>query len=114
MALQAAFMVQRVQVELVDDVDGKTASETVTFGLDGVSYEIDLSDKNAKALRKSYETWIAAARRVGGRRSGATTRVATDVDSAAVRAWAASNGHDIPARGRISREIIEKYRAAGN
>ena len=107
-------MAQRVQVELVDDVDGKAASETVTFGLDGVSYEIDLSDKNAKALRKAYDRWIASARRVGGRRSGGVTRVATGVDTAAVRAWAASNGYEISARGRIPAEILDKYRAAGN
>jgi hypothetical protein len=107
-------MAQRVQVQLVDDVDGKTATETVSFGLDGVSYEIDLSDKNAKALRKAYETWISSARRVGGRRTNGATRVPTGVDTAAVRAWASSNGYDISSRGRIPGEILEKYRAAGN
>jgi hypothetical protein len=107
-------MAQRVQVELVDDYDGKAAHQTVTFGLDGVSYEIDLSDKNAKALRKAYETWIASARRVGGRQAKGTTKVATGVDTAAVRAWASSNGYEISSRGRIPGEIIEKFRAAGN
>jgi hypothetical protein len=107
-------MAQRVQVQLVDDVDGKAASETVNFGLDGVSYEIDLSDKNAKALRKAYQTWIASARRVGGRQSRGTTRVPTGVDTAAVRAWASSHGYEISSRGRIPGEILEKYRAAGN
>ena len=107
-------MAQRVQVELVDDIDGKVASETVTFGLDGVSYEIDLSDKNAKALRKAYQTWIASARKQGGRHNRPATRVATGVDTAAVRAWASSNGHEISSRGRIPGEILEKYRAAGN
>jgi Lsr2 len=107
-------MAQRVQVELVDDFDGEAADQTVTFGLDGVSYEIDLSDKNAKALRTAYETWIASARRVGGRQPKVATKVATGVDTAAVRAWAASNGHQISSRGRIPGDIIEKFRAAGN
>ena len=107
-------MAQRVQVELVDDVDGRTATETVSFGLDGVSYEIDLSNKNAKALRKAYDTWIASARRVGGRQGRGTTRVATGVDPAAVRGWGSSYGYDVSSRGRIPGEVLEKYRAAGN
>ena len=46
-------MAQRVQIVLEDDLDGGVAAETVTFGLDGVNYEIDLSDKNAgKAPRR--------------------------------------------------------------
>jgi Lsr2 len=61
----------------------------VRFGLDGVEYEIDLSEKNAKALRKALETWLPASRRAGGRLTRATaTRVATDVDNHADWAWA--------------------------
>jgi hypothetical protein len=41
-------MAKKVTVSLIDDFDGKQADETVQFGLDGVSYEIDLSEKNAK------------------------------------------------------------------
>ena len=107
-------MASQTIVELIDDVDGKPADETVTFGLDGREYEIDLSEKNAKALRKALEPWAEAARRVGGRRSrGTTTRVETGVDTAAVRAWAASNGIELSSRGRLPKDVVEQYRAAG-
>ena len=102
-------------VELLDDIDGKPATETIGFGLDGVEYEIDLSAKNAKALRKALDTWVASSRRVGGRVTRDTaTRVATGVDNRAVRAWAASNGIELSTRGRIPAHVIDQYRAAGN
>jgi hypothetical protein len=107
-------MAHKISVELVDDIDGKSAAETVAFGLDGVVYEIDLSKKNAAALRKSIEDFVTAARRVGGRKHRTTTKVETGVDNRAVRAWAQSNGFEVSARGRIPAEIIEKYRTAGN
>jgi hypothetical protein len=107
-------MAQKISVEFVDDVDGKPAEETIAFGLDGVTYEIDLSKKNAAALRKAAGPWIASARRVGGRKARTITKVETGVDNAAVRAWASSNGFEVSTRGRISAEIVDKYRAAGN
>jgi hypothetical protein len=104
--------------QLVDDTDGGPADETVSFDLDGVGYEIDLSAANAKALRAALDPWCAAARAVGGRRGRRVTRVPTrvevPVDTRAVRAWAASNGVDLPARGRIPRSVIEAFRAAGH
>jgi hypothetical protein len=107
-------MVSRTTVELLDDVDGKLAAETVAFGMDGVEFEIDLTEKNAKALRKAFTPWVASARRVGGRKARGLTVVAVGVDTKAVRAWAASNGIDISARGRIASQVLEQYRAAGN
>jgi hypothetical protein len=106
---------QRTVVELTDDTDGKPAAETVTFGLDGKTFEIDLSEKNAKALRKALEPWVGAARRVSGRKArNAPSSSGSGVDSKAVRAWAASNGIELSARGRIPSEVVEKYLAAGN
>jgi uncharacterized membrane protein len=112
-------MAQKTIVELTDDVDGGPAAETVTFALDGVSFEIDLSDANAEELRKVLEPYTGAARKVTTRtsRNGRTTimRAAdTGVDSRAVRAWARSNNIELSARGRIPAEVVEKYRAAGN
>src|SRR4051794_19239453 len=69
-------MAQKVQVILVDDVDGGEAAETVSFALDGVSYEVDLSEKNASALRDALAPWVGHARRVGGRSSGGRARSA--------------------------------------
>lgn len=112
-------MAQKVQVILVDDVDGGEADETVTFSLDGVSYEIDLSEGNAESLRESLGEWIGHARRVGGR-SGSRSRSAGRGKSAAssktdlslVRSWARDNGYQVSDRGRVSSEVLAAYEAA--
>ncbi|NED92620.1 Lsr2 family protein, partial [Streptomyces sp. SID11233] len=62
---------QKVQVLLVDDLDGGEADETVTFALDGKSYEIDLTTANADKLRGLLEDYIKSGRRTGGRGSAA-------------------------------------------
>lgn len=109
-------MAQKVLVQLVDDLDGTEIGdgkgETVSFGLDGREYEIDLTEKNAKALRKALEPYLGVARKTGGRRRGG--RSTSGTDPKAVRAWAASAGIDVPARGRIPNDVVEQYHAAGN
>jgi hypothetical protein len=109
-------MAQRVNVVLVDDIDGSDASETVGFALDGVDYEIDLSDKHAAALRDAVSLYVGHARRTGGRRKGgrrSSAPAATgDVSAADIRAWARENGWDVPERGRVSAEVREAYAAA--
>jgi len=115
-------MAKKVTVTLVDDFDGEgPADETVEFSIDGVSYEIDLSAKNAKKLRDDLKQWTEAGRRVGGRRrgrsAGATGRAAGrgSIDreqSAAIRDWARRNGHKVSTRGRIPAEVIEAFHAA--
>jgi Lsr2 len=105
---------QRVQVLLEDDLDGGEAAETVSFALDGVSYEIDLSTKNANKLRDAMAPYIGSARRVGGRRrrGGARASSGRSTSSADIREWARNNGWDIPDRGRIAAEVREAYAAA--
>ena len=108
-------MAQRVQVILVDDIDGGQATETVTFSLDGVSYEIDLTSDNAAKLRDDLAVWIGHAERTGGRRStGRPTGKSSGrkADLGSVRAWARENGHQVSDRGRISASIIEAYKDA--
>ena len=113
-------MAQKVMTLLQDDLDGSEATETITFGLDGLTYEIDLNERNATRLRKLLEPYVEAARRVSGRSRqrtaarGGRSRSRSDVDPAAVRAWAASNKIKVSPRGRISAAVIEQYRAAGN
>ena len=108
-------MAQRVQIVLEDDLDGGVAAETVAFGLDGVSYEIDLSDKNAGKLRDEFASWIGHARRSGGRRTtgrrptGSSSSPSSRRDLSAVRAWARSNGHQVSDRGRVSAAVQEAY-----
>ncbi|GAB3562614.1 Lsr2 family protein [Amycolatopsis endophytica] len=109
----------------MDDLDGSEADETVEFALDGVSYEIDLSDDNAAELRDTLAQFVGHARRTGGRKrratNGNTARTAAAApaspsksdreQNAAVRAWARDNGFDISDRGRIPSEVIEAYQA---
>ncbi|SOX56314.1 Lsr2 family protein [Mycobacterium ahvazicum] len=104
-------MAKKVTVTLVDDFDGAgAADETVEFGLDGVTYEIDLSTKNAAKLRGDLKQWVAAGRRVGGRRRG---RSGIDREqSAAIREWARRNGHNVSTRGRIPADVIDAFHAA--
>ncbi len=102
---------------MTDDLDGEApATETVEFSPDGrTHYEIDLSEDNARELRETFARYIAAARRVGnGRPAQRRRRSETDVDPAAVRAWAKANDIPVNERGRIKADVIEKFRAAGN
>ena len=109
-------MAQRVSVVLVDDIDGNEATETVSFGLDGVQYEIDLSEANADKLREALAPYIGHARRAGGRKrssSGRSGGSRSDGPSAAdVRTWARENGWEVPDRGRVSAEVRQAYDAA--
>ncbi|MEO6145188.1 MAG: Lsr2 family protein [Dermatophilaceae bacterium] len=104
-------MAQKVQVLLVDDINGAEAAESVSFSLDGVSYEIDLTVANAKKLRDDLATWVGHARRSGGRKSSrrATTTGLRRGDLSAVREWARNNGHKVSDRGRISADILAAY-----
>ena len=88
----------------------------MNFGLDGAAYEIDLSDKNASALRDTLTGWISHARKIGGRSKSGAARKApfTEVDTKAVRAWAQANHIKINSRGRIPADIIAQYRSAGH
>ncbi len=108
-------MAQRVQVVLEDDLDGGKADETVTFGLDGTSYEIDLSKKNAAKLRDSLAQYVGAGRKVSGRRPAGGRgrgRGRAGSDSADIRAWAKEQGYEVSERGRISAEIRAAYNDA--
>src|SRR5207302_9797372 len=95
--LQGAGMAQKVLVEMLDDIDGTPAAHTVPFSLDGVTYEIDLSDENAAALREELARYIAAGRRTGGRKvrvaTGQPTTSSTDRErNQQTRAWPNANG----------------------
>ena len=113
-------MAQKVNIVLVDDIDGSEATETVTFGLDGTSFEIDLNDTHAAGLRDVLAPFIGHGRKVGsaqrrgaGRRSGSTGSAGNSGPSAKeIRDWARENGHDVPDRGRVSAEVREAYDAA--
>lgn len=109
-------MARKVIVELVDDYDGESkAEETVVFGIDGATYEIDLSEHNAEALRGVFEQWTPSARKVGRAQRPKTipARPAINRDrSAAIREWARKEGIEVSSRGRIAVELIQQYEKA--
>ena len=122
---EPATMAQKTVITLTDDIDGSTATETVVFGLDGTSYEIDLNDAHAEDLREVLAPFISVAPRPRGRPAAARSsaprasaaprqRESGDVDPKAVRTWAEANGVSVSARGRLKAEVIEQYRAANN
>ena len=108
-------MAQKVNIVLVDDLDGSEASETVTFGLDGSTYEIDLNDANAAALREALAGFLGHARKTTGgsrrtrRSSGSTSSSSHTKD---VREWAKAQGMEVSERGRISADVQQAYDAA--
>ena len=109
-------MAQKVHIVLEDDLDGSPATETVSFGLDGKTYEIDLNDKNAGKLRDALAQYVGAGRSVGGARRGGrkSESSATNLGPSAreVRDWARSNGFDVPDRGRIPADVRTAFDAA--
>jgi nucleoid-associated protein Lsr2 len=115
-------MAREVTETLIDDLDGGKAAETVTFGLDGTMYEIDLSNKNATALRKSVARFIKAGRpssspaRSTRRKAASSTngsKPKRDFDITQLREWAGTNKVAIPSRGRIPQAVVDQYKQAG-
>lgn len=106
-------MAQRVITQLVDDIDGKEiadgAGETVSFALDGVAYEIDLSAKNADAFRGLLQKHIDVARRIGRKSGSAGKRLQIGPTASEIRDWARSNGMTVPDRGRIPAGVREAF-----
>ncbi|MGW1047419.1 histone-like nucleoid-structuring protein Lsr2 [Streptomyces sp. NPDC002547] len=110
-------MAQKVQVLLVDDLDGGEADETVTFALDGKTYEIDLTTSNADKLRGLLAPYMKGGRHIGGRASGGRGKARAAAsggsqDTAQIRAWAKENGLEVNERGRIAASIREAYEKA--
>jgi hypothetical protein len=104
-------MAQKVHIVLIDDIDQSDAEETVTFGLDGKEFAIDLNKKNARSLRDALAPYVAHARPVSrGRRS--PSKAAGGAAPSEIRAWARENGFDVPERGRVAAEVREAYAAA--
>jgi len=107
-------MARTVSVVITDDIDGSPDAQTVSFGVDGVTYEIDLAPANKAKLSAAFAPFIAAGRRAsrGGRRRGPGRPAAERVDRAAVRSWAREAGLAVSERGRISAEVMRQYEAA--
>jgi hypothetical protein len=107
-----AGMAQKITVALEDDLDGGPADETVRFAIGGAEYEIDLSKKNARALRRRLAPFVDHARKAGrgpGRRPGRTA--SSRERSGDIRAWAKDHGITVSDRGRIPARVVDQYEA---
>ena len=117
-------MAQRVHVVLEDDLDGGSADETVMFGVDGVNYEIDLSESNAARLREVLAPYIAVARRSSSRGRKSSTRGRSGgggnsgggsggkASASEIRSWARAHGYEVSERGRVPAEVKAAFEAA--
>lgn len=115
---------QTTRILLTDDLDGSEASETVTFAVDGVTYEIDLSDEHARQLRESVATYVDHARKLSNRRAPGTKRTAAKAtggqpagdrpDTQQVREWAKEHGIEVSERGRLSNDLIVRFQEANS
>jgi Lsr2 len=125
-------MAQRQVTVFTDDISGEELEdgETITFALDGVEYEIDLSGEHAEQLRDALDPYVQNGRRIGGRSarssrsSGSGSRRSSDSgsssressggghDTRAIREWAQAHGHKVSERGRIPASVVEAYQAA--
>lgn len=108
-------MAKHVITQLIDDLDGSEATETVRFGLENHTFEIDLNGANAQSLRDALQPYLTAARRVTpvkATRAGASA--VTGVDNKAVRAWAEANSVPVNPRGRIREDVVRLYEAANS
>jgi hypothetical protein len=108
---------QRTILELVDDLDGGQADETVTFALDGAEFEIDLSAENAARLRDVFAEYVGHARRTGGRKQRSTGNPKPAPgngrpDTQAVREWARSQGETVAERGRVPQALVIRFQEA--
>jgi hypothetical protein len=110
------MVAQKTVVELVDDLDGGEANETVAFALDGVEFQIDLSAENANRLRETLAEYVGHARRIGGRKqskTGAASHAGNgNPDSQAIREWARSQGESVAERGRLSHDLVVRFQEA--
>jgi hypothetical protein len=105
-------MAQKVQVVLIDDIDGGPADETLRFALDGTTYDIDLSSANAARLRAALAEFVGHARKVSARPTARRSRGRASGRSAEIRAWAKEQGLAVNERGRIPAELAATFDAA--
>ena len=99
---------------LIDDLDGSTADETVSFAFRGTSYEVDLTAKHANELEKALSKYLDADRKVSAAGSARpmARRAAAGTAAGDIRSWARDNGFEVNDRGRVSAQIREAFEAA--
>jgi hypothetical protein len=113
-------MARKTIVTLVDDLTGEATEDisTVEFAVDGITYELDLTDNNSTKLRDALAPYARAGRKISGRRRGGTIRSTSSAAGynretlKSIRAWAKNNGHSVSDRGRLSAEVLQAWQTA--
>ncbi len=115
-------MAKKTEVVLIDDIDGGEANDTVTFGLDGFIYTIDVSLEHERELREGIAKFVGPATRLGDwalrdrrqkPRGARRAPVGANRErNKAIREWAQQQGLQVSPRGRIPDEIIAQFTKA--
>jgi len=105
-------MARRTRLTLVDDIDGGPATETLRFGIGGIEYEIDLSERNAARLRTQLVPFMEHGRKSAPRARRVVRTAASRRRSREIRAWASAQGIELSGRGRIPASVAAGYDAA--
>lgn len=116
-------MASKTFVELIDDITGEPATESVRFGLDGIDYTIDLSEDNAAELRSRLAAFVESAQRMKHTKGGTTARATEKRERSskpglgreqnqAIREWARAQGEKVNERGRIPAELVVRFQEA--
>lgn len=109
-------MAQRQTVHYVSDLSGKDIVDndqpTVSFGWDGTDYTVDLTADEAEKFYKAMEKYLSVATKVSKARTSTKAKSTEKSNAAEIRAWAQSNGIEVPDRGRIPAAVREQYEAA--
>jgi Lsr2 len=103
---------QRVEVQLEDDLTGGPADETVEFGIDGRTYEVDLSARHAAEFRRQLGRFVERARPARSRARGTMRTAASRERSRQIRAWAEQHGLAVADHGRLPGNVVRQYEAA--
>ena len=113
------------QIVVIDDLTGESDAETRSLTIDGVDYEIDLTDASMQRLKNSIREFLEVARVASPRSASRSAGLAAPRSlkrgtpvrkaqvlpspSSTIRAWASANNVDCPTRGRIPASVIEAY-----
>lgn len=102
---------KKTEVVLIDDIDGVRADTTVSFSINGVNYEIDLTEKHAAEMADDFAKWESHAKRIGGRAQRTTKKSTGSSNASKIREWAHAKGIEVSDRGRIPAPVIAQYEA---
>lgn len=98
------------KITVNDDINNQPGAKERRFSIDGVDYEIDLTNENYKRFLSIFHPYIKVARVAKQKRRNAAPVISPE-DRASIRAWAIANGRQISNRGRFPNDVVRDYYA---